>query len=513
MELIPPVAATVTSSQAPPVSEDLRERAPLGFPTPGQLFALFLAYFLLQVLIRTFLSSSVDLDESEQVMLTQKFNWGYGTDPPLYTWIQMGFFAVFGKGVFALALWKNLVLLATYGFVYASTRVLTRSHQCGAAAALSLLFMPHMVWEAQRDLTHTILACACAGGTLFTFLRAHKTKATRWYLALGLCVGMGLLSKFNFGIWAVGLVLAALSLREFRAAVLTPRMLLAVAVGLLLIVPTGLWGVTHRDMVLHTSAKLQVQGSETWLGAVGLGVWHILLAILAFIGPLSLVYLLLFGKAPKSAAAPSVPPAGAKLVARAFLFILTLLVLLVVCFRATGFRERWFQPFLICAPVLALGLLCHRVDARRVRGMTVLGIAVMVVVAVCIPARIVFIERLKREEPLSRPYAELARQMQPALPAGTLLVTDTIVLGGNVHLTLPQQRVAVPELAKLFGEGMPHCAIAWDASERDLPTKALRAWVQAAGFGDVARAQPQYFTATYKFHHARQYRVGLLVLY
>lgn len=499
----------------------MREQESACFPTPRQLFALLLGYFALHVLIRTCLSSSLDLDEAEQTMLTQKFSWGYGTAPPLYTWIQMLFFAVLGKGVLALALWKNLVLLATYGFVYASARLLTRSHRCGAAAALSLLFMPHVVWESQRDLTHSVLASACTGATLFTLLRAQETKQTRWYLALGLGIGVGMLAKLNFGFWVVGLLLAALSMREFRAAVLTPRMLLALGLSCLLVLPCGVWGLTHRDLVLQTSSKLGVQGSDTWLVAVTTGLRHLVQAVVAFIGPPGLVYLLVFWKAPNTAAASSAPPAGAKLMLRAFLLILVLLVVLMVCFRATGFRERWFQPILICAPVLAVAWLRPRLDAQRLRGVTFLGMGVMVAVALMIPGRILFIEWLNREEPLSRPYAELARQIRSALPGPALLVTDTMVLGGNLHLALPEQRTAIPELARLLGDGAAHCAIVWEANPnrrtgrpQDLPPKDLAAWAQSVGCStNWAQAQPQYFTATYKFHRARQYRLGMMVLY
>lgn len=507
------MVAPATSFEAPPDSEGIQKREALGFPTPGQLFALFLGYFCLQVLIRTLLSSSVDLDEAEQMMWTQKFSWGYGTAPPVYTWIQMGFFAVLGRTVFALALWKNLVLLATYGFVYASARLVTRSHRCGAAAALSLLFMPHMVWEAQRDLTHTVLACACAGATLFSLLRVHETKSVRGYAALGVAVGMGLLSKFNFGLWVVGLGVAALSMREYRATVLRSGMLLALTLAALMVLPNWLWCLNHRELALQTSSKLGVAGAHEWLGAVWLGLRHIGQALLAFIGVPVGFWLVVCLSVPKSWPQPSVAPPATKLLGRAFLFILGLLVFLVVAFRANGFRERWLQPLLVCAPVLAVAWLREQLNAERLRWLTLLGLGVMAVIALCIPGRIIFIERLKREEPLSRPYAELARQMASALPKDTLLVSDTIVLGGNLQLALPEQRAATPALAKMLGEERAHCAIVWDANLRDLPPKALAAWAQQAGSKGRAPAPPQYYTATYKFHHTRQFRVGLMLLY
>src|SRR5437868_3512212 len=55
----------------------------------GRAFALLGCYFLLQTLFRTLVSDSAELDESEQLLWAQAWQWGYGSDPPLYTWLQI----------------------------------------------------------------------------------------------------------------------------------------------------------------------------------------------------------------------------------------------------------------------------------------------------------------------------------------------------------------------------------------------------------------------------------------
>ncbi|MEY2467302.1 MAG: hypothetical protein QOD03_1823, partial [Verrucomicrobiota bacterium] len=112
-----------------------------------QLFGVLLGYFALQIVLRVLISSSVDLDESDQFVLTQKLSWGYGSQPPLYTWLQFFFFNIFGMSVFSAALLKNLLLFCTYLFTYLNARLITRSHLCGVAAAASLVFIPQIVWE------------------------------------------------------------------------------------------------------------------------------------------------------------------------------------------------------------------------------------------------------------------------------------------------------------------------------------------------------------------------------
>src|SRR5436309_7206529 len=209
------------------------EVGPPAWPTRRQLFAGLVCYFGLHIIIRTFLSSSVDLDESEQVLFAQRLSWGYGPQPPLYTWLQIGFFSLFQPSIFSLALLKNLLLFCTYCLTYTNGRLVGRSHAAGVAAAVSLLFIPQVVWESQRDLTHFVLSATLSAAIFCCFLRVLATRRTAWYLVLGLCAGLGLLSKFNFGLWIAALTLAACSVRELRSAVLDKRILLTATISVL----------------------------------------------------------------------------------------------------------------------------------------------------------------------------------------------------------------------------------------------------------------------------------------
>jgi uncharacterized membrane protein SirB2 len=506
------MASTTPPTEVLPQAEAVRETAASGFPTRRQLFGILLGYFALHVVLRTWLSSSADLDEAEQLVLTQKLSWGYGSQPPLYTWIQIAFFAVFGLSIFSLSLLKNLLLFCTYALTYANARLVTRSHCCAAAAVLLLLFIPQVAWESQRDLTHSVLASTFTAATLYSFLRTHERRRTVLYLAFGLCAGLGLLSKYNCVFWALGLILAALSLREFRSTVLDRRMAPALILGALVFLPNGLWVLQHRDLALLTASKFHLQQSGDWLKAAGLGIEHLAVALVSFLGPLVIVLLVVFFKAPKPPAAPRLDSGCGKLLSRTLLFIAGMLVLLIVGFRVTGLRERWLQPLLICAPVLAAACVRDRLDQSRLKRLAAAGFVVMLAVTVVMPARIVLAEELKREQPLNQPYQELAAQMRSGLPPAVLIITDTRLLGGNLRLALPEQTIVTPELAALFRSREQHYLLVWNATRRALPPDLLRDWAQKNALTDLSRAQPEYFTATYKFHHTKRMRLGMLAV-
>src|SRR5882724_10514380 len=122
------------------------------------LLFLFVSYFLGQAISRGLISETLGMDEAQEVLLAQKWSWGYGPQPPLYTWLVMVFAKVFGLSSFTMALLKNVLLFGIYLLTYFTARRITLSHLAAVAAAVALQFMPSIAYEAHRELTHSILA-------------------------------------------------------------------------------------------------------------------------------------------------------------------------------------------------------------------------------------------------------------------------------------------------------------------------------------------------------------------
>ena len=207
-------------------------------PWLGLLF-IFGGYFLLQAISRGLITETLGMDDADQVLLAQKWNWGYGPQPPLYTWLVILFSKAFGLSSFTMALLKNALLFGIYTLTYFIARRLTASHTVALTAAVGLQFMPSIAYEAHRELTHSILASLMVLATLLVFLRLRQTDAPRvtqtqgmslsaptispeagWghYLLLGVLGGLGILSKYNYSIFYGALIIAALSSRSRNAS-------------------------------------------------------------------------------------------------------------------------------------------------------------------------------------------------------------------------------------------------------------------------------------------------------
>jgi len=88
---------------------------------PGDISAvkfLFLLalYFCLQVVLRVVSSPALELDEAEQIVLSQWLLPGYGSQPPLYTWLQFILTKIVGTNVLAVSLLKNILLFLAFVF-------------------------------------------------------------------------------------------------------------------------------------------------------------------------------------------------------------------------------------------------------------------------------------------------------------------------------------------------------------------------------------------------------------
>ena len=132
----------------------------------------------------------------EVVSHVVSLEWGYGAQPPLYSWIQHGLFVLFGETIFALALVKNSFLCLTYLAMFH----LLRNHydrESAGLATLSLLLLPQIGWESQRALSHSVLATAMASLTLLLFFRLIATRNLWLYFLFGVAVALGILCKFN----------------------------------------------------------------------------------------------------------------------------------------------------------------------------------------------------------------------------------------------------------------------------------------------------------------------------
>ena len=440
------------------------------------LFACLGIYFGLHVLSRSVVSTGLQLDEAEQLLLSQDWRWGYGSQGPLYTWIQKILFSAIGTNVFALSLLKNTLLFGAYAFVYCAAREIFVRKEPAVFASASLLLVPNIVWESQRDQTHLILATACAAITLFIFIRLLKTGKPGCYAAFGALVGLGALSKYNFLFFPVSLILAALSVPKLRRAVLSRKLALSLVAVAVVVAPHVNWLLHNKGLALSQSYKFKMAAADGGVKNYIRGAMRFAKSAGAFLAVPILVYAPLLHRALKTRRAVHI--AGEDQLYLGFLLRVLVCGLLlslaaVLLFRVTEIKDRWMQPLLFAAPIVLVGWVRPQLEGGRGTWLLKLAGAAALGVLIAINGTVLGANLLKRAHNLNIPYSALAAELRKAgFEKGTIFAPK-MLLGGNLKIQFKESRVVVSEVP--YDLPLPGGAklIVWNADLPDEKSKEL----------------------------------------
>lgn len=441
-------------------------------PPALPLVAAVLLYFFAQSLLRSSgVAWGVEKDEAEQLLWSQHWALGYGTQPPLYTWLQAAVFVLTGPGVAGLALLKNTLLAGTV-LLWADAARRLLPPRTAVAATASLALLPPLAWEAQRDLSHSVLLVFAAALTLWAIVRLLQARRGVDYLVLGLAAAVGLLAKYSYlmlaGVWLVALA----AVPEGRALLRDRRFLFATLLpAALLVLPHALWLLDHWAAAsAGTLDKLDGADTAGAFAQRAAGLRGLLRALLGFAGLWVLVAALLFVRRRRGVAPPAVPGPWPRLV-RAYGLVTLLLLLGLVAAGAGVVKARWLLPLLLPLPLFVF-VACPRWSARprALAALTGAGVAMAVLIGAALAWRPAWEAARGRVNDVHLPVPALAAAIGP-LPPGTPLVAAPSHLAGSLRLAYPRHPVAV-----LGGVAPPGAVVVVDAAQAGLaPERAALA--------------------------------------
>ncbi len=412
-----------------------------------RLHALILGYFAIHVIVRTFLSPSLDYDESEQTFLSQWWLLGYNSQPPLYTWMQAALFNVFGYNVFPLALLKNGLLCLTYLCVFGAIHKATGDIRPAMIAAFGMLMIPQIAWESHRDLSHTVSVTFTAALLLYCVVSLLCDRRTRWYVALGVTCGCGMMFKYNFAIVMLAMIVAAMTVPAYRVLLRDRRLGLSVAIAAIIILPHAVWVFLHPDLASSkTLATLTTDRSEYWIENVAGGYSALVVSILSCCGLAVAGFFITFRRSLGSnlhaeSVFRNVYRRSTMLLLERFLIaVVVILFALVLTGHALEFKNRWIQPFVFLVPAYLALKFRHAVlfDRDAVNRGCQMSLGIMVVVLAAVIARPMLGQYRHKYCWLNVPYTEVAAEIASQLDdAPDVIVVPNMRLAGNLRMHFP----------------------------------------------------------------------------
>jgi lipopolysaccharide core galacturonosyltransferase RgtB len=475
---------------------------------PGWFFFLLFGYFSAHVCIRVFLSDSLELDEAEQVLLSQWTLPGYTAQPPLYTWLQALLFKVLGLHVAALSILKNALLFSTYTLVYFSARFFLRDARLSVLSASSLLVIPTIAWEAQRDLTHTVLVIKLAAAALHMSTRLLKTRSAWNYALFGIVLGLGILSKYNFLIFAISLSLALLTTPIGRSALGDRRIFLSLFLMLVAVLPYFLWVVVHVDVASSSAGKFNMES-----GAVIAGLGSAAKAAGLFLAPLLLLYLFFFKEGFKAGFGER---GTQRILERYFLFLSGILILMVIFFHVSYFKTRWMIPLLFLSPIYFFARLDpQKVSSASCRKFLKIPATAGFLILLLFPLRVVGGPFFDHYSDFNYPFQAMSEEIRKKGFVEGLIVSNRGHIAGNLHLQFPESTAYAPSLTAIDLSGLKNrrpLLVVWDAEKsRDLPS-GLGEFMKNEFLLEMEGRPIHYVSVPYRYSRGRTAVMGILFL-
>ena len=403
------------------------------------------AYLIVLFVVRAYLFAGASEDDAEQLFFAQATAWGYKPkQPPLYTWLVLASQWILGVGIPAVSVVKFSALFAMYAFLYRSAYLVLREQRLAVLSAIAALGIYNVGWESVMNYSNTVLLAALCAATLYAVLRLQRGNTIAGQAALGLAVGLGLLSKYNYVLFFAPMAAACAAHPGLRARLFSARGLVGLAVAAAVAGPHYYWALTSAGGFAAVAPPDTHGGG--YLTAVAWGLLSAVYRTLAFLSPLLILFLVFFPGAflPLATSATGGEAARQRRLFEVFFLAFAGLgVAAILAFQVSEVRTHWMMvlvgfPIYVFARVEAVGP-PQRVVERFAGVVSVLAAAVVVAMGV----RFVVAPLDCKKCTLFIPYADLAAQIRAGgFTGGTIVALDyPNQIGGNLRVYFPESRV------------------------------------------------------------------------
>ncbi len=467
-------------------------------------------YFALHIGLRVMLSGHLDYDEAEQALLSQWLLAGYTEQPPLYTWLQHFLFVLFGKNVFAVSLMKNGLLLLTYICVFFAAREILHDVRPAILATVSLLLIPQIAWESQRDMTHTTLVVFSAAATLWQVIRLINHRNLTNYCIFGLLLGIGILAKANYYLFICVLLLTLSSFAAGRKVLFSQKILISILIAAAATGTYFLWMAGNQDIVFSATHKFKRQVEFSWYK----GPFSLIATSFQFLTPLWLICLLVF---PSGFALKGNPEKDfhRQFIYRYLLFLFFTLFVVVLVGKVTYVKDRWLQPLLFIAPIFFFARLTPVVITpyRFKIFLRIVGVAALAIY-LAFTIRVVGASYTGSFCRLNYPFTSVAGDMRHLGFTRGLIISDDRFVAGNLQMQFPTSTALIANYRfemLVDPTQYPQAAVVWQAAQSVTIPEDLQTFLENTYKIRISDYPVHYLERPYLF--ARTETITLAVLF
>jgi hypothetical protein len=207
-----------------------------------RLALALLALFALRLVAGAMLPLSSD--EAYYWLWSKHLAAGYYDHPPAVAWLIAAGTAVFGQTAFGVRIAGILLSFAATWFVWQSAAILLKDAKAGLRAALlfNLTLMVTVEMLASTPDTPQVFTAAVF---VWTLAKVIATGNGRWWLAVGIAGGLGLLSKYSTLFLGAGALVWLIVSPPMRRWLASPWPYLGAVIAALVFLPNVIWNAQH----------------------------------------------------------------------------------------------------------------------------------------------------------------------------------------------------------------------------------------------------------------------------
>ncbi|MBO0344710.1 ArnT family glycosyltransferase [Roseibium limicola] len=482
-------------------------RARPAYATPLGVWLVVVAWGGAHLLLRALASPVLGTDDMFENVLVQTLQPGYVLrQPPLYEWLLWSVQQLTGPTIWSFLLLKYGLISLSALFLFLLARRTLGDARLAALCTFSYSLFFQFGWNLHEGVTHTVILVTACSATALTFVWALERDKRVAYAAFGLAVGAGLLAKHSFPLFLLGLLLAAISLAEFRRRLRPAYLLLSLTVAVVVYAPYLYWMVSGGQTLIASAADtMGVTGQQvSHLLRASKGLGFLGVSLVGFSVPLLPAVVLVFWRRYRQIFRPTeadgqvrAPLGGvARLLGRTVLVVIGLTAVLIVISGATYVKERHMHPLLLLLPIVLFADL-QRFDWRGAFGPSCRRFAAVILAVVAI-AFIARVPGLLAPDRIScggkcrqmKPYADLQKPLAAMGAEDGILIGTDDYTAGNLRVLFPKAVVRDSEWAASLWAPVPKsgertCLLVWEEGETSPETSAEERFSEVFGHLDV----------------------------
>jgi dolichol-phosphate mannosyltransferase len=277
----------------------------------------------------------------------QHLDWGYLDHPPMVAWLIWLSTSLLGKSEFSVRLPAYVCWILAAIFMFRLT--LNLYDRPAAFRTILLLAVLPIYFGLGFFMTPDAPLYAAWTGCLYFLERALVGQNRRAWLGVGICVGLGMLSKYTIALLGLGTLTFLLIDRQSRRWLFRPEPYIAAITAVILFSPVIFWNMRNGWM------SFIFQGSDRWTGRYDFSL-HLLIGMILLLltptGLLGIMRVLL----PQKLAGASASQAGIKRQQYLWSVTFTLVPLSVFVIYSLFYKPKlnWTAPiWLAVIPLLA----------------------------------------------------------------------------------------------------------------------------------------------------------------